>query len=129
MLTARRLLTLNHHPLFALACLLDEYTVWCIYLIYFVFILNITCINLCLKEIKKLESMHLSVYQVQFSLLQVKLLRIGKEASVKDAMVAMLEDHVHRVYVVDDVEEELPTPVAMITTSDMMEIIAKHTQL
>jgi CBS domain-containing protein len=44
-------------------------------------------------------------------------------------MAAMLEDHVHRVYVVDDMEEELPLPVAIITTSDIMEIIAEYSQL
>jgi CBS domain-containing protein len=66
---------------------------------------------------------------VQSELVQVKLSRIGRDASIRDAMAAMLEDHVHRVYVVDDMEEELPLPVAIITTSDIMEIIAKYSQL
>ena len=59
---------------------------------------------------------------------QVPLLTVGKDATVRDAMAAMLEKHVHRVYVVEDPEAELPTPLAVVTTSDMMDVIAQHSQ-
>lgn len=59
---------------------------------------------------------------------QVPLLTVGKGATVRDAMAAMLDKHVHRVYVVEDAAADLPTPLAVVTTSDMMEVIAEHSQ-
>lgn len=41
-------------------------------------------------------------------------------------MEAVVTKHVHRVYIVDDAEAELPTPLAIISTSDLVQLIANN---
>ena len=41
-------------------------------------------------------------------------------------MSEMVKKHVHRVYIVDDPASELPMPISVVTTSDIMELVAKH---
>jgi Na+-translocating ferredoxin:NAD+ oxidoreductase RnfA subunit len=47
-------------------------------------------------------------------------------ASSIQVMESMVEKHVHRVYIVDNPASDLPKPITVITTSDMMEVIAKY---
>ena len=41
-------------------------------------------------------------------------------------MGEMVKKHVHRVYIVDDPALELPMPLSVVTTSDVMQLIAKY---
>jgi CBS domain-containing protein len=58
----------------------------------------------------------------------VPLVTCAASATVAEAMGLMVERHVHRVYVVKDPAAEEPEPLAVVTTTDMMRLVAENMQ-
>jgi CBS domain-containing protein len=56
----------------------------------------------------------------------VPLVTCGAGATVAEVMGLMLEKHVHRVYIVEDPTAEEMTPLAVVTTSDIMRLVAEN---
>ena len=57
---------------------------------------------------------------------QVPLVTCGKDNTVAEAMRMMVGGHVHRVYIVDVPGAECPTPLAVVTTADMIHFASEH---